>query len=359
MAEKGIKKRKSEHLRIVAEREVAHSGTTLLEQVHLLHDALPELDWDSLDTGCDFFGKRLDAPLMVTSMTGGSELAGRLNRDLASVCAKFGIAFAVGSQRIMLDHPETTADFAVREVVGDGVLLGNIGAVQLLELPAEQIAGLVEAIDADGLCVHLNPAQELVQVEGNRNFKGILEALDRLVDRLDGRVLVKETGAGLSPRTLEKLAPVGVPYIDVSGAGGTSWTRVESFREINESLQHTGKVFSDWGIPTAHGIIAARQIMGETVTVIASGGIENGLDVARALALGANMAGFARSVLLPYLKGGVDAAEKYVRDMIDELKTAMLLTGSQSISDLRIAPKVLGRDLKSWLADNGWEDERM
>ncbi|MFH0883722.1 MAG: type 2 isopentenyl-diphosphate Delta-isomerase [bacterium] len=355
MTDSGILRRKSEHLRIVAGSDVAHGGTTLLEDVHLLHDAIPEVDVADVDLATPFFGKTLSAPLMVTSMTGGVELAGKLNHGLASVCGRIGIAFALGSQRVMFEHPETVADFTVREQIGpDGVLLGNIGAVQLLEVPTDKVADLVRSIDADGLCVHLNAAQELVQYDGNREFAGILDALKRLLDALEGRVLVKETGAGLSPGALEKLRQAGVPYIDVSGSGGTSWTKVESHRKVNGELRRTGEVLADWGVPTAFSIVAARRILADETVVIASGGIRNGLDAARALALGASIVGVARMVLLPFLTDGEKGAERFLRAVLNELTTSMVLTGCLKPGQLRTAPKVIDGRLAAWLAAHGW-----
>ena len=360
MADPDIKQRKSEHLKIVAGSDVAHSGTSLLEDVHLLHDAVPELDVAELDLKTPFFGKTLAAPLMITSMTGGAEMAATLNQGLAAVCGRLGIGFAVGSQRVIFEHPETVKDFAVRKQIGpDGVLLGNIGAVQLLEIPVEKVVGLVKAIEADGLCVHLNAAQELVQVDGNRKFKGILEALDRLLILLNGRVLVKETGAGLSPGALEKLRRSGVPYVDVSGAGGTSWTRVESHRKVNGDLRRTGEVLADWGVPTAFSTAAARRILAKETTVIASGGIRDGLDVARALALGADIAGVARMALLPFLTDGEEGAEEYLRALLNELVTTMVLTGCRTPGELRKAPKVIDGRLASWMDAYGWMERKI
>ncbi|MCB2198976.1 type 2 isopentenyl-diphosphate Delta-isomerase [bacterium] len=351
-----LSQRKSEHLKLVAEGQVSHHGTNLLEEVHLLHQALPGLDLDEVRLDSTFFNRTIHAPLMITSMTGGAEYAGRLNHGLARVAEKLGIPFAVGSQRVMIRHPETTSDFAVREVIPNGVLLGNIGAVQLLEHPVEVIAGLAEAIDADGLCVHLNVAQELMQVDGNRSFRGLLEAMDRLMEKMDGRILVKETGAGLSPQVLQSLHTIGVPYIDVSGAGGTSWTRVESLREANAPLHQSGELFGDWGIPTAVCVAAAHSTFGDKATIIASGGIRNGLDAARSIALGADIAGFAREVLLRFLEGDEEGAIGYINGFIHDLKLAMLLSGAVDVSAMKQAPRVLSGELHRWLHTLGLLD---
>jgi isopentenyl-diphosphate delta-isomerase len=343
--------RKNQHLQIVIDDDVVHGGTTLLEDVHLLHNALPELDLDQINLETEFFGKKLRAPLMITSMTGGAEFAEKMNRGLAEAAEMHGIAFAVGSQRVMLRHPEYTAHFAVRESIPDGVLLGNIGAVQLEEYPLETIAGLVEQIDADGICVHLNPAQELMQAEGHRKFQGLTGRIARLNDRLEGKVLVKETGAGLSPEVLKRLASIGVKYIDVSGSGGTSWTKVESYRAQSKLLRKAGKTFADWGIPTAYSILNARRIFDEDTCIIGSGGIVSGLDSAKSIALGANIAGFARAVLLAFVDNGVQGASDFVETNIYELKSAMLLTGSKNVAELQKAERLYTGKLNEWLSN--------
>ncbi len=347
-------RRKGEHLKIVAENDVRHTGSTLLEDINLLHQALPELDLEDVDLSVRFFEKDLSAPLMITSMTGGAEFSEKMNRGLAEVAEREGIAFAVGSQRVMLKHPEVADHFAVRRHIPNGVLLGNIGAVQLQEYPVDVIAELVEQIEADGICVHLNVAQELVQAEGHRRFHGLLDSIARLLERLKGHVLVKETGAGMSPQTIRKLDSIGVRYIDVSGLGGTSWTKVEMYRANTDLLRHIGETFADWGVPTAVSVIAARNICSRKTAIIASGGIENGLDVARAIAAGADMAGFARPILLSFLDGGVDAACGAIERIKEELRIAMLLTDTRSLFALAEAPRVYTGRLREWLIHYGW-----
>lgn len=349
MSDNDLSQRKSEHLKLVAEGDVSHHGTTLLEDVQLIHQALPELDLEEIIIRQTFFGKSIQAPLMITSMTGGAEFAGHLNRGLARAAGKLGIPFAVGSQRVMLRHPESVSDFQVRSEMPNGVLLGNIGAVQLLEHSLDDIAGLVEAIDADGICVHLNAGQELAQVDGNREFRGLLEEIARLVEKLDGRVLVKETGAGMSVKTFDMLKAAGVRYVDVAGAGGTSWTRVESLRENNGELRELGEAFGDWGIPTAASVAAGRRTLGAGTMLIASGGIRTGLDVARAIALGADIAGFARPVLLKYLEGDEGAVIAYIEKMVQELKVAMLLSGAADIRLMQRTSTVITGRLREWM----------
>ena len=349
-------RRKSEHLRIVVEEEVLHPEGTLLDGVCLMHQALPELDLAEIDTAVEFFGKRLRAPLLIASMSGGAAHTRELNHQLATVAERCGIAFAVGSQRAMLEHPELHADYAVRPSIPTGVLLGNIGAPQLPQLPTETVAGLAEAIEADGLCVHLNPAQELVQPEGDRSFRGQLAGIGSLVERMGGRVLVKETGAGLAPESLERLRAAGVWAVDVAGRGGTSWTRVEAHRAPPGPARKLGQTLGGWGVPTAFSVVAARRLLGEHACVIAGGGIQTGLDMARSIALGADLCSLARPVLLAWKKGGPDAAETFLNRLIAELRAVLLLTGCRDLASLRRAPRVMRGELLAWLSAYGWID---
>jgi isopentenyl-diphosphate delta-isomerase len=348
-----IQHRKSEHLRIVAEEDVLHGGGPLFDGVRLLHCALPELDLADIDLSVPFFGRRLRLPLMITSMTGGAGFAGELNRGLAEVAQRLGIAFAVGSQRVLWDHPAALPDFAVRPFIPDGVLLGNIGLAQVATQPTARLVELAQLIDADGLCVHLNPAQELVQPDGDRTFRGAEAGLARLVAALDGRVLVKETGAGLSPRTLERLRQCGVSCIDVSGSGGTSWTKVEMHRVEPGPLRRLGEQLADWGVPTAASLLFARQAYGGPgapgLTLVGSGGVNTALDAARAIACGADVCGLARPVLLAFMAGGGRAVEALLQEIADGLRSIMLLSGAGHIAALQAAERVYTGELRDWL----------
>jgi isopentenyl-diphosphate Delta-isomerase len=350
VSDTAISRRKEEHLQIVLDRDVSFGRSTLLPDVHLVHEALPEVDLEEIDLTTEFFGKRLAAPFIIPSMSGGAKIARRMNHELADVAERCGVALAVGSQRIMLDHPEVREDFAVRSSMPNGVLLANIGAAQLAHRSTDEIASLVQSIEADGLCVHLNPAQELVQPEGDRRFRGQLEGIARLVDRLQGRLLVKETGAGLAPRTLRLLHSVGVTVVDVAGAGGTSWTKVEMFRIPYGEGRRLGETFADWGVPTAFSILAARKILGEEACVIASGGLQTGLDCAKSFALGASLVGCARPLLLAWHRHGIEGARSFLAGLIYELRSAMLLTGCCDLAALRKAPRVITGELRHWLS---------
>jgi len=253
----------------------------------------------------------------------------------------------VGSQRVMLDLPETRADFAVRDAIPDGVLLGNIGGQQLLQYPSAQIAGLAGQIEADGICVHLNPAHELAQPEGDRSFSGVLEAIQALNEELEGRVLVKEVGHGLSAAAVSALVGAGIRWIDVAGAGGTSWTRVEALRAgEQDSIGHT---FADWGIPTALATArAAGEARGQS-SLIASGGIRSGLDMARAISLGAGLCGIAQPALAAWLSGGRQGVQSLLERYRVELASALLLTGSRDLAGLQQAHRDLLEPLRGLL----------
>ncbi|MFU8803693.1 MAG: type 2 isopentenyl-diphosphate Delta-isomerase [Bradymonadaceae bacterium] len=342
-----ISDRKADHLALCAEQDVeARRKTTLLEEVELLHDSLPELDVESIDLGVEVLGKSLAAPLLITGMTGGADEAQEINRVLAQIAEELGIAFGVGSQRAMLDHKDLKKSYQVRDVAPTILLFGNIGAVQAANLSTAKARDLVGAIEADALCIHLNPGQELIQPEGDRDFRGCLEAITRLHDELDVPVIVKETGCGLSPRTLDKIRSTGVDWVDTSGAGGTTWIGVESMRTDEAPQKTLGALFWDWGIPTAPSIVYARE---RDFSVIASGGLRDGLDAARAIALGANLCGMALPWLRAAHEGGLDGARAFGASTLSALRTACLLTGSSTIEELRDTPKVLGPKLERWL----------
>jgi isopentenyl-diphosphate delta-isomerase len=342
-----LRERKSSHLDLCQTEEVEYSGkTTLLEEIDLLHNSLPEIGLDDLDIGTEFLGKRLRAPLLITGMTGGTEEAFAVNRDLASVAEQCGIGFGLGSQRIMQRDPRTAWTFAVREFAPTTLLLANIGITQASEQSTERLRQLIADVGADALCVHLNPAQELIQPGGDRSFRSGYATLRRLSAELGAPVVAKETGCGISRAVGQALCECGVRYIDVSGAGGTSWVRVEALRGDSDS-RRLGDLFATWGIPTAASLAMLR---GVGVEIIASGGLRNGLDVAKAIALGARLCGAALPVYRAYCNDGINGALRFVHELIDGLKTAMLLTGSRTLEELARQPLVLGERLRAWIA---------
>lgn len=350
-ADPSISQRKAEHLAIAASGQADFAIGTLLDQVHLVHDALPELAVADVDLRSALCGKPLRAPLLITGMTGGTPTARAINRDLAVAAERCGVAFGVGSQRAMAEHPELADTYAVRDVAPTALVLGNLGVMQARALGVARCRELVQAIGADALAVHLNPAQELAQPGGDRDFTGGLDVIGRLVDGLGLPVLVKETGCGLAPRALARLRALGVAAVDVAGAGGTSWVAVERLRAPEGSTERRiGDELRDWGLPTAVSVACAAQA---GLPAVASGGIRHGLDAARALALGAVAAGAAAPLLRAQQAGGVDGVVAWLDEVTAVIRSVCVLTGSRSLAELRAAPRHLGPALAGWLHDLG------
>jgi isopentenyl-diphosphate delta-isomerase len=337
--------RKSSHLDLCANEDVEHRTRTLLDQVHLLHEALPELASDEVVLETQLLGRRLSAPIMISGMSGGTAEAGRLNRALAGAAQKLGLAMGVGSQRAMLLHPESGESYRVREVAPDVLLFANLGAVQARDAGVERIADLVAGIGADALCIHLNAAQELVQDEGDRDFRGCLETIGKLAAQLPVPVVAKETGCGFSPTTLARLRGVGVTCVDVSGAGGTTWTGVEALRG-SERQRALGAELREWGIPTAASVVYAARA---GLNVIASGGIRGAVDAAAALALGAHAVSLALPFFRAFNEGGLPGVVTFAERLIEGLRVVTLLTGAKRSSDLVRAARVIGPDLRTWI----------
>ena len=343
-------RRKDAHLDVCATEEVAPVGNaTLFEDVHFLHNALPEMAVNEVKLETQLFGKTLKAPLLMTGMTGGTERAQQVNRDLATVAEEFGIAFGVGSQRAMAEKPELAATFSVRSVAPTTVIIGNIGVQQAVTLGVDGVRRLTDAIGADGLAVHLNPGQELTQPEGDRDFRGGYDIIRRLTRVYGSNLLVKETGCGISPEVAKRLIECGVTTIDVSGLGGTSWVRVEELRASGPARE-VGSQFSNWGIPTAVAIASVREATGLAATLIASGGLRNGLDVAKALALGADIGGMALPMFRAQQQNGVQGVRDAVQMVLMGLRQAFVLTGSRTVGGLRSQKRVIGPTLIRWLA---------
>ncbi|MBI3783325.1 MAG: type 2 isopentenyl-diphosphate Delta-isomerase [Deltaproteobacteria bacterium] len=341
-----LSERKTSHLDLCEHEQVEYRGkTTLFEEVELIHNSLPELALADIDVGVDFLGKRLRAPLLITGMTGGTDDSFAVNRDLAIVAERCGIGFGLGSQRVMQRDPSTQWTFAVRQFAPSVLLFANIGLTQASDTDTEATRELVESTGADVLCVHLNPAQELIQPEGDRSFRNGYATLARLSGELDVPVVAKETGCGLSPQVVQGLRAAGIGHADISGAGGTSWVRVETLRGHGVS-RRLGETFSNWGIPTAASLAMLR---GCSIDLIASGGIRNGLEMAKAFALGARLCGVALPIFRAYRESGIDGALAYVDELVSGLKTAMLLTGSRSLGELSKQPLVLGPQLRTWM----------
>lgn len=349
-----ISQRKKDHLALCAGPKVGfRDKTTLLEEVDLIHCALPEMHADEVDTSTTLLGKTLAAPFIVAAMTGGTDVAAQVNRDIARAADELGLGFGVGSQRAMFERPHTAWTFQVREVAPNLLLLGNLGLVQAKSMSTAEIADLVGQIGADALCIHLNPAMEIVQPGGDRDFAGGLEMFARLIEALDVPVVAKETGCGLSRAVALRLRDAGVKALDLSGAGGTSWVGVEAHRAVDPDQKALAEELWDWGIPTAASLL---QVEGLGMEVVATGGLRSGSDVARALALGATAGGIASQVLKAHKAGGYEGAKEFLRRAALAVRSIMLLTGCKTVDELRRAPRILGPRLAAWQprdADHG------
>lgn len=329
------KARKADHIRINLEEDVQFPRlTTGLERYRFVHDALPELDLDAVDTRSTLLGKVLQTPLLISSMTGGTEQAERINRNLATAAQARGIAMGLGSQRTGLEVAATAASFQVRREAPDILLLANLGAVQLNKgYGVEHCRRAVDMIEADALILHLNPLQEVLQADGDWHWAGLLGKIEQVCRQIGVPVVVKEVGWGISGALAARLADAGVAAIDVAGAGGTSWSQVEYYRAPEDRLRRLALAFADWGIPTADSLVAVGQAAPH-LPRLASGGIRSGIDVAKCLALGASAAGLAG----PFLKAAVISAEAVIDtidDLADELRIAMFCAGAGDLAALR------------------------
>jgi isopentenyl-diphosphate delta-isomerase len=354
--DKDIIDRKVEHIRTVLSEDVNYHTPTLIDDIVLVHNALPELSLHEIDTSINFLGREFDMPLLIDSMTGGAKIAEKINRNLALAAYEANIPISCGSQRSGLEHKDLEYTYRVmRDVSKDLFIIGNVGLQQLIDDPLEIASKAVEMIDADALAIHLNPLQEAVQLKGDVDFKGGLKAIEKITSELSVPIIVKETGAGISKAVAEKLVSVGVSVINISGAGGTSWSAVEILRLRDKGsayMDTVASVFWDWGIPTAASLIEVLSCV--DIPVIASGGLRNGLEMAKALAVGASLCGVAR----PFLTQAVSDKDK-VLELIniyrDQLRIAMLLTGSRYVKDLLRTDLVVTGKLMEWTRYRGIE----
>ena len=346
-------KRKADHLSLCATNEVAYKNkTTLFEQMELIPRALPELRIQDVDTSTSIAGKSLAAPLWISAMTGGASLADVINKELAATAQELGIGFCLGSMRPMLNDPARAADFQVRDVAPDALVMGNIGATEIARTGPEPVLETLKKVGADGIGVHLNPMMELIQPGGDTDFTGVINAVAALVEAAgdDLMIFVKETGCGLSWRDGEDLKKAGVEVVEVAGAGGTSWIGVEALRSEG-AQERIGKIMWDWGIPTA---VSTAWMADQGFTVISSGGIRSGLDMARAVAMGAGLTGVAAPLIQARDKGGIRLVREYLDDLIFGLKIAMVGCGAADLAALSSVPRVLGPDLSRWI-ETGWQ----
>lgn len=334
--------RKADHLRVCLEDDVQFQQTTGLERYRFTHCCLPELDRNEIDLTTTFLGKALGAPLLISSMTGGTELAQLINYRLAAAAQHYGIAMGVGSQRVAIENPDVRSTFAVRSLAPDILLFANLGAVQLnYSYGIDHCLRVIDWLEANALILHLNPLQEAVQTKGDTNFCGLLAKIEQLCQKLPVPVIAKEVGNGISADMSRRLVEVGISAIDVAGAGGTSWARVESERAKDPLQRRLGKTFANWGIPTAECITTIRAV--SDLPLIASGGLRNGLDVAKTIALGADLAGLA----LPFLQAAADsesAVYALVDALIAEMTIALFCTGNATLPGLRNSGALVRQD---------------
>ena len=332
-------KRKKEHLEICLDTEsVTSASGTGLSRYRFVHNALPELDIDEIDLSTTFLGKRLQAPILISSMTGGFDLARKVNRNLAAAAQSLGLAMGVGSQRVAVEEPSAAGSFEVRDVAPDILLFGNLGAVQLnYGYTVEHCRRAVSMIGADALILHLNVLQEAVQPEGNRNFKGLGEKIAAVCRDLEVPVIAKEVGNGISVDAATRLQRAGVKALDVAGYGGTSWSAVEAQRAVKQG-KRPDTAFAAWGIPTEDALVSVRQALPD-IQLIASGGVRSGVDIAKAIALGADLGAFGQPLLAAALESSAKVIE-FIAGVIHELKVSMLCVGAADLTALRKAPLV-------------------
>ncbi len=331
--------RKKDHLKICMEENV-ESNKACFEDVNLIHNSLPGLDLDKIDTRTEFLGRKLSLPLTIASMTGGTEEATKINKDLAEIAEKKGIGFSLGSQRAMIEDPKLKETYYVRDVAPNVLLFGNIGLFQLKKFAVEKIEDALKYVGANALFVHINPSQEIFQKKGDSNFNGYLPFLKDLCNELKYPVIGKEVGFGISRQVALKLKGANVKAIDVGGFGGTNWIAIDGLIS-GKDFQN----FKDWGIPTPVSILEAKV----GLPLIATGGVRSGVDIAKSIALGADICGIA----LPFLKilktKGKEGVEEYIDNLQKELKTIMLLTGSKNIEELKKSKYILTGKVKEWI----------
>lgn len=336
------KYRKTEHIENFL--RTTYVGDPLFSDIFLYNNSIPEIDYNKIDTSLDFLNKRIKFPLMINAMTGGSNLSEEINRSLANVAVQFDLPMAVGSQAIALEDEDSRKSFEiVREIIKDGIVISNLNGFSR----PEDAKKAVDLLRSDAIQIHINPAQELVQVEGERNFCGILKNIEEIVKASEVPVIVKEVGFGMSAKTVKTLYNVGVRYIDISGFGGTNFFEIESLRDPDSDIS---ELFS-WGIPTALSLIEADRLNLKDLYIISAGGIKNSMDIVKSLAAGASMTAISGEILSYIVRGGYEYTLRYIDSLIEKTKMIMMLTGAKNIEELKkIDYKVTGK-LKDLLGD--------
>ena len=328
------KDRKKQHIEEYLKS--SYKNSTMFQDIYIEHNSLPELNLNEIDTKVEFLGKNVDYPLMINAITGGTEFSWEINRNLSKLAKKYNIPMAVGSQTIALKDSNSYDSFKiVRETIGeDGVVIANLNSHASLE----DVKFAINLIDADAIQLHLNPAQELVMKEGDRDFRGILDNIGKIVSNIEKPVIVKEVGFGISKDVAERLYNIGVRYIDISGSGGTNFIEIEDRRNNEMDFRD----MYSWGIPTALSLIQCRSI-DESIHIISSGGIKTSLDIIKSLIIGADIVAISGAILKLLAEDGIIEADKYISELVYKLKILMLLTGNRTIEELKNTPyKVIG-----------------
>jgi len=342
-----IEKRKAEHLKLCATKDVSfHEKTTLLECVELNYKCLPELSMHEVNLETEFLGKKFAFPYMVSAITGGAQVSKKVNLDIASACQEVGVGMGLGSMRAMIEQPSLAETYFVRDVAPNIFLAGNIGAAQLKQFTPEKVNEALQAIEANALAIHLNAAQEAVQPEGDADFSGLVSLVAEYADKISVPVYVKEVGHGVSYEVALALKETKIKAIDVQGTGGTSWTAVDTLR----NKKGYGMTFREFGIPTAVSLIESKNALhGGSKKIIASGGVRNGLDAAKAIVLGADLVANAIPVLKAQQKNGSLGVLNYLKNFKKEMEIASFLIGCKDVAELhQEKPIILGK-LKDWL----------
>lgn len=346
--------RKLDHIKICLEREVESKfKTTGFEDIDLLHEASPNMDLDQIDISTSIFGKKIEAPIIISPLTGGHKRGQQINLELAKAARELDIGMSVGSQRAAIESSKLEKTYQVRKVAPNILLFGNLGVPQInMGYGLDELKKAVEMIDADALGLHFNSLQESVQPEGDTKFDNVIEKIKSLSPQLNRPIYAKETGAGINSAIARKLVSAGVKAIDVSGAGGTSWARVETIRKGSNT--RLGETFRDWGIPTA--VCTADVAEKIDIPVISSGGIRTGIEAAKAISLGADLVGMGLPLFKVAVKGK-DAIVEWLEEFIQEVKIAMFLTGSENLRELQNTRLIVTGKTGEWFTSLGLNPE--
>ena len=360
--------RKDSHIILSVREEVSAKESAWFEYVRFVHQTVLDSSLKDVSLETTFIGKRVNAPLVISGMTGGTELARKINAALARLARKYNLPIGVGSQRAALEDRTLEHTFSVvREEAPEVPIIANIGMSQLsMGLRREDILYLVDMLQADAIAVHLNPLQEVLQPEGEPEFNSFLQKLNEFVRESPVPVIVKQTGEGFSRESAEKLQGIEIRGIDVGGLGGTSFAVIEGLRARLaglDDLEEIANVFANWGVPTAASILEVREVF-PSIMLIATGGVRTGIDIAKALRLGADFTGIARPVLKELYSGGIERADRFLNTLLKELKIAIFLTGGTTIADLKTTPIILEGKLLEWVRQRklkvpGWDDGRV